>query len=243
MTTETKPATETKDCAKHGSYERRYLAGVGQFVGRCPKCEAESELESLERQRIESVASLRRQAGIPMRFAGKGFAGYSPKTPKQDAALKACQAYVHDLEENVGRGVCLVLLGPPGVGKSHLLSALIDAAAERLQPGHYFAASDFLSAIRGNWSWHAEEHAGPFVKSQLLAIDEVWVPAHERDREAIVSLVDERYRAYRPTLLASNLSWSEMRTALGERLCDRLLENGGRVLSVDGESHRSQRHD
>ncbi|MND02042.1 hypothetical protein D3C83_212870 [compost metagenome] len=70
--------------------------------------------------------------------------------------------------------------------------------------------------------------------------DEVWLPVHDRDREALVALVDARYRVQYPTLIASNLTWPQMKEALGERLCDRLLENGGKVLALDGASMRAK---
>lgn len=238
-------STHTKVCEKnaaHGEFELVWIEYRNRFGGSCPKCEAEDEARRLNEARREKVCELRGYAKIPARFASKGFEDYSPKTPHQRAALKGCQEYAKNLIANLEAGACLVLLGPPGVGKTHLLCSIVDAATEHFVRPLYATMPDFLKAIRGNWAWHAEEHAGDFTSPRLLALDEVWTPAHERDREALVALIDERYRACDSTILASNLSWTELRAALGERLCDRLRENGGQVLGLDGESFRSQRN-
>jgi len=186
------------------------------------------------------VMQLLQRSGIPTRYEGKRFSGFKPRTTKQTAALQACQEYAADLERNLDAGTCLVLLGPAGVGKSHLLTAILEEAIDALCPAQYATAADFLSAISGNWAWHGQDAGKPFTRAPLLALDELSLPEGGRDREALFALIDDRYRGQLPTLLASNMTWPEMKQSLGERLCDRLLENGGRVVVLDGESYRGK---
>ncbi len=55
-----------------------------------------------------------------------------------------------------------------------------------------------------------------------------------------MALIDARYRSCRPTVVASNLTWPQLKDALGERLCDRLREDGGRLVPLDGDSVRGE---
>ena len=239
------PAAESRDCKHHGPYEARYFpslvgGGSGHWYSECPQCVEARERERQECEHNLEVMGLLQKADIPPRFQGKGFSAFKPRTPKQSAALKVCRKYVNDLNENFKAGTCLVLLGPVGVGKSHLLSAILQEAVAALCRVRYTTAADFLATISGNWAWHGQDAGKPYVRVPLLALDEIGMPEGGRDREALFALIDARYRECRPTLLASNMKWQDMRESLGHRLYDRLRENGGQVVALDGESYRGQ---
>ncbi|MFZ5558686.1 MAG: ATP-binding protein [Pseudomonadota bacterium] len=229
-------------CETHGEFRRVFVAG--RWIGRCDNCIADERARRAESdraiQRAQRLFSLTVAAAIPARFSGRGFADYRPRTPKQAAALEACRRYVADLETNVHAGTCLVLTGPVGVGKTHLLAAIVQAAVEQLVPARYATMADALAAFGGDWSRRGDERGPEFTRPHLLALDEVARPSWDSERAALVALVDARYRECRPTLLASNLTWRELNIELGERLADRLLENGGQVLALDGTSARGR---
>jgi len=240
------PSVEARNCEQHGPYEVRLLpsfirGGQGHWRGECPQCAEARERGEREREHNMRVMQLVQSSGIPSRCQGKGFSGFKPRTTKQTAALKACQEYATDLNRNLDGGTCLVLLGPAGVGKSHLLCAILEESIGALCPARYATAADFLAALNGNWTWHGQGAGKPFTRVPLLALDEIWLPEGGRDREALFALIDARYREQLPTLLASNMTWPEMLRSLGERLCDRLLENGGHVVTLDGESYRGSK--
>ena len=52
--------------------------------------------------------------------------GGEKETARQRAALNSLQLYADDLETNLRDGNGLVLFGPTGTGKDHLLAALIE---------------------------------------------------------------------------------------------------------------------
>ena len=55
-------------------------------------------------------------------------------------------------------------------------------------------------------------------------------------------IVDARYeRVRRPTILLSNLSKDELVGFLGERVFDRMREDGGKFVPFDWDSHWSKR--
>jgi DNA replication protein DnaC len=226
------------DCEAHGRFERRDCGRLG-WRGGCPQCSAEREAVAQEAEHRSAVFALSMQADIPARFLGKTFAVYQPNTARQKAALAACMQYVDRIEESAARGPGLVLVGPPGTGKTHLLTAIVQQAVQRRISARYTTAPDVLAAVKGDWSWHGEERGRQYVTPQVLALDEVW-PKNDAERNAVFALIDARYRSSRPTLLATNLTWPELKATLGDRSCDRLLD-GGQIIPLDGESHRKPR--
>jgi DNA replication protein DnaC len=73
----------------------------------------------------------------------------------------------------------------------------------------------------------------------LLIIDEIGVQfGSEFEKNMMFDILNERYEKRRPTLLLSNLTAQEVKLFLGERIYDRLKEDGGQCVSFDWESYR-----
>ena len=234
--------TETRVCEKHGPFRcmRVEIFGKGISVGNCNKCAEERDANAERLKRDEEIQNLFKKSTIPPRFSRKSLDTYVPETDRKQQAKETCFAYLRDIQNKLAAGACLTLTGPPGVGKTHLLVGILAGAIRSLVQVRYVTAVDFLASISGNWAWHGDnDQAKALIRVPLLALDEVWSPPADRDRESLVALVDARYREGRPTLVATNLGWSKMRETLGERLCDRLRDDGGKVLALDGESHRA----
>jgi DNA replication protein DnaC len=78
-------------------------------------------------------------------------------------------------------------------------------------------------------------------KLDVLVLDEVGVQ-FGRDSEIVqlTEVLDLRYRDIKPTLLISNVPYRDLGQFVGERIVDRIRENGGKVLIFDWESRRGQ---
>lgn len=230
-------ATKTVACGAHGQYVRTYVAcggSVGAWTGSCATCEAEQKAEREERAAERARTDAYAHAQIPMRYFGKDLKSYAPRTPLQKKALATCKMLVPTGQLNAA------LIGPVGVGKTHLAIGVIhEFIGVYLTRARYTTAADFLATIAGSWAWNgAKDEAQALVRVPLLVLDEVWHPAGERERESLVALIDARYREQNPTIICSNLTWPQLQESLGERPCDRLLEDGGKVIPLDGKSHR-----
>ena len=51
-------------------------------------------------------------------------------------------------------------------------------------------------------------------------------------------IINERYESRQPTILISNLSLTEVKQYLGDRIFDRMREDGGKYISFDWDSYR-----
>ena len=77
------------------------------------------------------------------------------------------------------------------------------------------------------------------VFPDLLILDEVGIQfGTDAEKMLLFDVLNDRYEKRRPTLLLSNLTLSEVRGYLGERVFDRLREDGGEVVVFDWASHR-----
>jgi DNA replication protein DnaC len=64
----------------------------------------------------------------------------------------------------------------------------------------------------------------------------------DTEKLLLFDILNERYERRRPTILMSNLPRDEVSSYLGERVFDRLREDGGEFISFTWESYRKSRN-
>ena len=80
-----------------------------------------------------------------------------------------------------------------------------------------------------------------YTQCDLLIIDEVGVQrGSDFEKETFFDVINERYENMRPTIILSNLTIEEIKVFLGERVFDRLRENGGKAFLLDWPSYRAE---
>jgi len=78
-----------------------------------------------------------------------------------------------------------------------------------------------------------------FVAPDLLVLDEIGVQyGSETEKNILFEIVNERYEAMKPTILISNLAMTTLTEYAGERVIDRMKENGGKCIVFDWKSRR-----
>ena len=155
--------------------------------------------------------------------------------PKQIHELATCRW--------VGNGDALLLLGPPGVGKTHLAISLGREAIKRGYSVCFLTATGLITQLsNAHREGRIEEKLVQLSKPKLLIIDELgYLPFERNAANLFFQLISKRYE--KGSILAtSNRAISEWGMVFGDAvmataILDRLLHHS-HVVTIRGESYR-----
>ena len=240
-----------ENCDKHGVFESRHI--FGKIWSVCPKCTTEQKIISDREQVEKEIAERNRvwlkrmgEAGIPERFRTRTLASYTATNAGQKRALAFSIDYAEQFALVSETGRSAIFCGLPGTGKTHLAIGIALHIMGLKKSACFTTVQRMIRRAKDSWRKDSEESESDviamLVYPDLLIIDEIGVQfGSDFEKNFMFDLLNERYEKRRPTILLSNLTAKEVKAFLGERIYDRLKEDGGQCVSFDWESFRGQR--
>ncbi len=207
------------------------------FVVRVGKCRPRQEAERQRTAEILVTTSRIPEGMKRCTFETFVTAGMDPAVRTAKGLAMAC----------VEDGSSLVLGGGTGVGKTHLAIAMVQELVSRGKCAVFVPTVDLLDEIRAGYdSGKAEQIQRGAREADCLVLDDLgaqrttdWVG------ERLFSLVDDRYRNGRQTVITTNAAgMKELSEGLGDRgarITSRLSESA-QALFIKARDYRTRRN-
>ena len=144
---------------------------------------------------------------------------------------------------NIDKMFKAVFVGPSGVGKTHLATAIGITAAKMRYSVYFISCHDLITQLnKAHYENKLEARIKHFCRYELLIIDEIgYLPVDKQGANLFFQLITKRYEKH-STIITTNQTfnkWGEVFSdnVLANAILDRLLHHST-VVNIRGNSYR-----
>lgn len=204
----------------------------------CPSCEdsrakmagenygAMQKLKQVKKTPVNHLATYLET--VPLRFKKTELSGWRDLTPAHADFLRLFDGNLMSYIEDRPSYQNFLLLGPPGIGKTHLMVSAGRILSEAGMTVRYTNTMSMFADIKSSYSGGGdeEEKIAKYTTPDFLLLDEVGVTKNtEWEQGILLRVISERYDNMRSMGMASNLGLEAFSSFLGERAFSRLSDS------------------
>lgn len=195
-----------------------------------------------EEERISGPAR-KFQNLVGERYTSCRFETFKHTSKAMRDVLEACQAIAANVAEELDAGRSVVLAGPVGTGKDHLMAAMLREVVRASRTCERINGTDLAGQCRDIIGGHTSEaeFLQRWATVDLLALSD---PEGNREKATeyyadwLYRIVDYRYRLRKSIWITINaMKQSEIAERIGERTWDRIQHNAT-IIRTNWQTHR-----